>query len=122
VRNVLGFLTLVLLLGACVTADDFAATEVSRAERDRVIEAVRQTLRDPSSGQFRNLRTYALDEAKGGGYVLCGQVNATNAMGGYSGFQPLRVGVDPSGQIISSFMGGGSVPNSAIYATAAPCS
>jgi hypothetical protein len=43
------------------------------------LEIVRQSLKDPDSAQFRNLRVGWL-----GG--LCGEVNAKNAMGGYVGF------------------------------------
>lgn len=47
-------------------------------------EAVRQKLKDPDSAQFRS--TY-FHRGKAGIPVACGQVNAKNGMGGYSGFQ-----------------------------------
>lgn len=43
-------------------------------------EALLQSLRDPSSAQFREERLRRT------GY-LCGQVNAKNGMGGYTGFR-----------------------------------
>lgn len=41
-------------------------------------------LNDPDSAQFRNLKYVGNWTAKGG--LLCGQVNAKNAMGGYVGY------------------------------------
>ena len=51
-------------------------------------QAKRETaaiLRDPASAQFRNLRivTTILDTKK-----VCGEVNARNGFGGYTGFTP----------------------------------
>ena len=40
------------------------------------------TLKDPASAQFRNV------ELKGGGTVLCGEINAKNSFGGYVGYRP----------------------------------
>jgi hypothetical protein len=45
---------------------------------------VRLKLKDPDSAQFR--KTY-FHRGKSGVPVACGQVNAKNSMGGYSGFQ-----------------------------------
>lgn len=47
-------------------------------------DAVRLKLKDPDSAQFR--KTY-FHRGKSGVPVACGQVNAKNGMGGYSGFQ-----------------------------------
>ncbi|MCV0439289.1 MAG: hypothetical protein K5880_11695 [Hydrogenophaga sp.] len=47
-------------------------------------EAVKQRLKDPDSAQFRNVYFH---RGKSGVPVACGQVNAKNSMGGYSGFQ-----------------------------------
>ena len=44
-------------------------------------EAVKYELRDPESDEFRNLRIY------NGGELVCGEVNATNAYGGKTGFK-----------------------------------
>lgn len=48
-------------------------------------QAVADTMRDPSSTQFRGLKLY--QNAKGED-VLCGSVNGKNAYGGYVGFDP----------------------------------
>lgn len=44
-------------------------------------------LKDPSSAQFKNLRLVTGE----GGEALCGEVNAKNAFGGYTGFKPFVV-------------------------------
>lgn len=54
----------------------------SRASYER---AVRNELRDPSSAQFRALKVLPGGPEDG---ALCGEVNAKNAMGGYTGFEP----------------------------------
>lgn len=46
-------------------------------------DAIRSRLRDPESAEFRNLRFYS-----GGSVpVVCGEVNAKNAFGGYTGYE-----------------------------------
>lgn len=42
--------------------------------------AVTNSLKDPESARFRNLKS-------SGGLFLCGEVNAKNSMGGYTGFK-----------------------------------
>lgn len=44
-------------------------------------EAVLESLKDPSSAQFKNVRTSK------DGWVLCGELNAKNSYGGYTGFK-----------------------------------
>ena len=46
------------------------------------MEAVRGNLKDPASAQFRNVRLVEFS----GGKVVCGEVNAKNAYGGYVGY------------------------------------
>lgn len=45
--------------------------------------AIRERLRDPDSAQFRNVRFYS----GGGTAVACGEVNAKNGFGGYTGYK-----------------------------------
>ncbi|MGE6320574.1 hypothetical protein ACQKEF_09885 [Pseudomonas oryzihabitans] len=69
-----------LLLAACGDSDS------SKIELAR--KAVKEKLNDPDSAQFRNDRVTEAEpgvKAKGGFYV-CGEVNAKNRMGGYTGF------------------------------------
>jgi hypothetical protein len=47
-------------------------------------DAIRAKLKDPDSAEFRNVNFYA-----GGGVPMaCGEVNAKNGFGGYTGFEP----------------------------------
>lgn len=102
-RRLVPALLATLLLGGCavdsyeriqanaiaITKDYADATKkklASSSEAD-VIEAAKQTLantlKDPLSAQFRNVRL--VDYA--GGKVVCGEVNAKNSYGGYVGFK-----------------------------------
>ncbi len=56
--------------------------EVTRALQLAAIDTVRKNLRDGQQGQFRNLKTYNHQ----GVAVVCGEVDATNGIGGSSGF------------------------------------
>lgn len=63
-----------------------AATEAEIAEREKQAipkgqEAVLAKLKDPRSAEFRNLRPAVT------GLYLCGEVNAKNSYGGYTGFK-----------------------------------
>jgi hypothetical protein len=56
-----------------------AAKAAAEAAEEGVRQRVREALRDPSSAQFRNIHP-------GQGGYTCGEVNAKNALGGYTGF------------------------------------
>jgi hypothetical protein len=52
-------------------------------------DAVKERMKDPDSIQFRNVEVFhhkAKDVTPAGVYVLCGEVNAKNSYGGYTGF------------------------------------
>lgn len=74
-----------VLLGLAVAALSGCAPEQQPlSPEEHVLErgklAVAERLRDPGSARWRNLRVRR-------GYALCGQVNGTNAYGGYGGFE-----------------------------------
>lgn len=46
-------------------------------------EGIKKRLRDPESAQFKNVRFYSGGPLN----VVCGEVNAKNGLGGYSGFE-----------------------------------
>lgn len=79
-----------VVVGGC--ADDAAEAPAGVANQDAansaVIEAakaiVEYTLIDPGSAQYRNLLATAAGS-------VCGEVNAKNQLGGYTGFQPFIV-------------------------------
>ncbi|RZZ81427.1 hypothetical protein [Pseudoxanthomonas winnipegensis] len=49
---------------------------------------LRDHLKDPSSAQFKNTRVLWRQDKE---LILCGQLNAKNGMGGYTGFVPFFV-------------------------------
>ena len=51
-----------------------------------------ENLRDPGSAEFRRLATSTRDPN-----VVCGEVNAKNALGGYSGFRTFHVRLERAG-------------------------
>lgn len=65
-----------VLLAGCGNAD----IETARS-------AVKQQLNDPSSAEFRNEKVY--HDVRG--LVVCGEVNAKNRFGGYTGYKPYVV-------------------------------
>ena len=76
-----------LSLSACVTTapvnrDPLPKSTASAAEIEKAKQGVRDQMKDPASVQFRNVRGYN----KGGAALLCGEVNAKNSFGGYTGF------------------------------------
>lgn len=66
--------------GAALLSDEFGVHRDTRAAK----KTVRELLRDPDSGQFRNVRRI---EAIGGSSVVCGEFNGKNAFGAYGGFE-----------------------------------
>ena len=54
-----------------------------RAYNDRCQNVVREKLKDPKSGEFRNVYYHYVDQV----HVSCGEVNAKTGFGGYGGFQ-----------------------------------
>ena len=71
---------LVGVLAAVVSAQAHADKPSPRVER-MVKEAVREVLKDPQSAQFESLDTFVI----AGRRTTCGQVNAKNSYGGYTG-------------------------------------
>lgn len=70
------------LLSAIILAAPIAA---GADEPDRVKDAVREQLRDPSSAEFGEIKV--VTDASGQ-HVACGTVNARNGYGGYVGKMP----------------------------------
>lgn len=82
-KNILLALMLASLLTACdKAADNNSSTSPSINDQmeEKAKKAIANNLKDPGSAQFRNIR-----ESSPG--ILCGEVNAKNAMGGYVGFK-----------------------------------
>ncbi|WP_053284353.1 hypothetical protein [Comamonas testosteroni] len=83
-----------------------SAEDVIRLTQQRVA----YELRDPDSAKFREV---ALVESQGG-TVVCGQVNGTNAYGGYVGFKSF-IGSPDLVHIIDDLSGASNVTDSVGY-------
>jgi hypothetical protein len=64
-------------------SDQFADTGRQFAWNERGQNAIKSKLKDPESALFRNVKFHS----SGGIPVTCGEVNAKNGFGGYSGFE-----------------------------------
>lgn len=121
-KSIPGLLAAVGLVGlaGCATgptAEDINAYDYGPPPtKEQIIAAaepaVRNLLRDPESAQFRwggypVLRSYYRKILQGAvfGYVTCGEVNARNGFGGYTGYDPFVVVWD-KGRIVSIDMEG----------------
>ena len=93
------FRPLAVALVLCQAGVAFAATSTKStttpSPNERFMraarESVKESLKDPASAQFSNLRVYKGEKA--GDKVVCGRVNARNSYGGYAGFAPFIVRV-----------------------------
>ena len=55
-------------------------------------KSLSQTLKDPDSAKFQNVRIVDYE----GGKVVCGEVNGKNSYGGYVGYKPFAAGISGS--------------------------
>lgn len=104
-----------LALTGCynATAKDFSRVSLPPHIEKTARQQVIYSLSDPDSAQFRNFRGYSFSGPTGG-YVVCGEVNAKNRLGGYAGFQPFRTSVGSS-------QSSGNVYINDLTAIAMPC-
>lgn len=65
--------------------------QLTEANIIAVETAVRKPLKDPNSAQFQNLQS----TRQGASVMVCGSVNAKNSYGGYTGFRPFWVKLNP---------------------------
>lgn len=79
------FVPAILIVAGCVSSVTATPTQ-TRESAARA--AINDVLRNPSSGSMRNFRSYALTN---GETVTCAEVNAQNAYGGMTGYQPYAV-------------------------------
>lgn len=74
--------------------DSYRTGRVPADSRRQIEAEVAQRLRDPASRQFRNIRNPF-------GGLVCGEVNARNGFGGYTGFQPFFAVFGSDGRLTS---------------------
>lgn len=65
----------------------FSPAKVTAADRQMVAEGAKLSLADPASARIEGLAAFAKQSDR----IVCGQVNAKNAFGGYAGFQTFKV-------------------------------
>jgi hypothetical protein len=85
-----GAIALIVLLALALTGG--ALWLITGGPHSKARQAVQARLKDPESAQFRNLRETSTGN-------VCGEVNARNEMGGYTGFKQFIVS-DSGGAII----------------------
>ncbi|MCG9027337.1 hypothetical protein [Laribacter hongkongensis] len=94
-KSIMLFSLTILVLSANVSARDLTGKE-----KQVVIKAVKERLKDPDSAKFK------FGDYKGD-FVYCAQVNAKNSYGGYTGFVPFQVGMlEKTGPIKNVFLFG----------------
>lgn len=71
-----------------------AAVRTTPAQIETYRKATAETLRDPESARFRNLRVVKDSEGTLG---LCGELNAKNGFGAYTGSEPFYAAIVPVG-------------------------
>ncbi len=71
-------------LTAC-TSTVSVPTQVTKNDIQEAEDRMRDSLRNPESGRFKNFRAYALSN---GETAICADVNAENGFGGMTGFTP----------------------------------
>lgn len=81
-----------LLLAGCVNPNTFE-TETKPIKDGKVVALaktlVADRMRDPEATRFKN--EFSAFQTKSGDYIVCGNVNAKNAMGGYVGYKQFFV-------------------------------
>lgn len=96
--RIIGVAVVSLALAGCGSSapDNSSAEEVTPdpkvAEAQELAARLVHDLRDPGSAQFRNVRRMSMTpqtEPSGfdGPHIYCGEINAKNAFGGYTGFR-----------------------------------
>lgn len=73
---------LVLLVAFFLSAP-LRADELPKVNADEIREALADRLKDPYSAQFRKMRFF---DGMGDVWKFCGEVNAKNSYGGYTGY------------------------------------
>ncbi len=78
------------LLSACVNTIEAVTTPTNDPGVKRLAETlVAERMRDPEATRFKP--QYSAYQTQQGDYIVCGTLNAKNAMGGYVGYKPYYV-------------------------------
>lgn len=79
---------LALLMSGCGPSKEELAKQEEAALIAKYQTKVANSLKDPNSAQFRDVKLIA------GGKGICGEINAKNSYGGYDGFKVFMLGPD----------------------------
>ena len=92
-----------LFLGVAVAGGLLLYGTVGRhyAIKNRAEQALRDRMRDPGSVQFRNIR--AVVQRDGTRVVVCGEYNAKNGFGAYTGFRGFYVFEDGDARLEGTY-------------------
>lgn len=85
-RALLPAITAALLLAGCDKTPPPDPDAAHKAAVAKLLQQVRDSLKDPDSARFRSLELHASESAVPW-KALCGEVNAKNSFGGYVGFR-----------------------------------
>ena len=86
-KYLISFLCIFLFFGQNLYS--FANDESTKIEKAKI--KIRALLRDPDSSKFQNLKVSFNSKAN---EIVCGEVNARNAFGGYTGYSKFNVSID----------------------------
>lgn len=75
-----------MAFGVAVSFAGAASAQSAPKINEKALKAAMETkLKDAESARFRGITYYPKSD---GMWVMCGEVNAKNSMGGYAGFEP----------------------------------
>ena len=95
---ILSFAVIGVLAGCVSQIVEQKPVQLTSEQISKIQDAATYGLIDPTSPLFRNIRgKYAKREDGTESIIFCGEVNAKNRMGGYTGFSPFY-GHIPQGQ------------------------
>ncbi len=90
-----GVVLVCIALAGCGSKQAAAGMIMVSAAKD----AVSASMKDPNSVEFQNVRTVDLVTEAGTGLIVCGEFNAKNGFGGYSGFE--KFAWHPDGKLLA---------------------
>ncbi|MCU4119340.1 hypothetical protein [Variovorax sp. N23] len=96
------FAGVLLLLFSAASA---CAAPPPKVDERALRDAMSAGLKDSDSAKFKDFKMKASGD-QGSLWLICGQVNAKNAFGGYVGFAPFFVmGISANGKTMSTYLG-----------------
>ncbi len=105
----------VFALSGCVSApqiDAVSPRQLTPSELQAVQTTIKSKLKDPGSAQFGVIKA---GTDRSGKTFVCGQVNAKNSFGGFTGMVPFGGDFASNGTFLSGGIGGTPEISTAIY-------